>query len=56
MANLTDFFVEYQNKLNEALQKGKLKEILELWVDFIEMNAKKTETKVSALDELFGWE
>ena len=54
MANLSDFFIEYTDMLEDALTKGRLKEVLELWLDFIEKCASKLESKLLAFDDLFG--
>jgi len=54
MANLSEFFIEYKDMLEDALTKGRLKEILELWLEFIEKCAMKLESKLSAFDDLFG--
>jgi len=56
MANLQDFFIDYQDCLEDALAKGKLKQILELWLEFIDKITNKAKSKINALDELFGWE
>ena len=55
MARSTEFFFEYQDKLNDALVKGKLKDILELWLTFIEKGNMKVESKVNDLDDIFDW-
>jgi len=36
------------------LTKGRLKEVLELWLEFMEKWAMKLESKLSAFDDLFG--
>ncbi len=54
MAHMQDFLIEYRDKLEEALTKGKLKQILELWLDFIVQFSMKAESKLNYFDELFG--
>ncbi len=56
MANLSEFFIDSDHKdnLEDALTKGRLKEVLEYWLEFIEKCAQKLESKLSAFDDLFG--
>lgn len=56
MAHSSDFYIENQDQLNYALVKGKLKEILDLWLQFIEKEDMKMESKVTDFDDVFGWE
>jgi hypothetical protein len=54
MANLSDFAVEYQEALNDALIHGKLKKILELWLEFLDKLSERALLKLNDFDELFG--
>ena len=54
MAHSSDFYIENQDQLNYALSKGRLKEILELWLQFIEKEDMKMESKMTDFDDVFG--
>lgn len=51
MNRLNEFFVQYKDSLNIALAKVKLRQMLELWLEFVEKCEEKSKLKLIDFDD-----
>lgn len=53
MANIGEFYQNYGDNLNTAMQTGQLETLLEYWLEFLGTCAAKAANKLQEWDDIF---